>query len=70
MVIGDTSVWIRFLGNRMPFAAELDRLLDADEVAGHALIYSELLVGDAGGRRGLLKWYELMHRVRTVPMRA
>lgn len=63
----DTSVWIRFLANRKPYGAELDRLLDQDEVAGHDLIYGELLIGNAGGREELLKWYGLMHRVPGVP---
>jgi predicted nucleic acid-binding protein len=67
MVLVDTSVWIRFLANRKPFAEELDRLLDRDEVAGHDLIQGELLIGDPGGRRELLKSYGLMHRVDTVP---
>ena len=30
MVLVDTSVWIRFLANRMPYAAVLDRLLERD----------------------------------------
>jgi predicted nucleic acid-binding protein len=46
MVLVDTSVWIRFLANRPPFAAQLDRLLDTGEAAGHDLIYGELLIGD------------------------
>ncbi|MGH9631507.1 MAG: type II toxin-antitoxin system VapC family toxin [Bryobacteraceae bacterium] len=67
MVLVDTSVWIRFLANRPPYAAELDRLLDRDEAAGHHLIYGELLIGDPAGRRELLKSYELMHRLPAVP---
>ena len=67
MVLVDTSVWIRFLGNRAPWAAELDGLLARDEVAGHDLVYGELLIGDSGGRRDLLKSYELMHRLFSVP---
>lgn len=46
MVLVDTSVWIRFLANRAPYAAGLDRLLALDDVAGHELIYGELLIGD------------------------
>ena len=42
MVLVDTSVWIRFLANRAPYAAELDRLLGLDEVTGHELVYGEL----------------------------
>jgi predicted nucleic acid-binding protein len=51
----------------MPYAAELDHLLDRDEAAGHDLIYGELLIGDPGGRDRLLKSYGLMHRVSSVP---
>src|SRR2546422_10156496 len=54
MVLVDTSVWIRFLANRAPYAAELDRLLGLDEVTGHELVYGELLIGDRGGRREFL----------------
>lgn len=60
MVLVDTSVWIRFLGNRMPYAAELDRLLEKNEAAGHDLVYGELLIGDAGGRGELLRSYDLI----------
>jgi len=66
MVLVDTSVWIRFLANRMPHAAELDRLLERDEVAGHDLIYGELLIGDSGGRTRLLNSYDLIHRIPAV----
>jgi predicted nucleic acid-binding protein len=66
MVLVDTSVWIRFLANRMPYAAELERLLERDEVAGHDFVYGELLIGDAGGRTQLLKSYDLIHRVPAV----
>ena len=66
MVLVDTSVWIRFLANRTPFAAELDRLLEIDEVAGHDLVYGELLIGDTVGRSQLLHSYNLIHRVAPV----
>jgi predicted nucleic acid-binding protein len=66
MVLVDTSVWIRFLANRMPYAAELDRLLESDEAAGHDLVYGELLIGDPGGRTQLLNSYDLIHRVPDV----
>lgn len=66
MVLVDTSVWIRFLANRAPFAAEVDELLAHDEVVGHQLIYGELLIGDRGGRNLLLASYERMHQVQTV----
>jgi predicted nucleic acid-binding protein len=67
MVLVDTSVWIRFLANRPPYAAGLDRLLGRDEVTGHELVYGELLIGDRGGRRKLLAAYEQMHQASTIP---
>ncbi len=69
MVLVDTSVWIRFLASRAPYALELDRLLGLDEVAGHELVYGELLIGDPGGRSKLLAAYEQMHQASTVPHR-
>jgi len=65
-VLVDTSVWIRFLSNRAPYAAELDRLLNRDEVSGHDFIYGELLIGDKGGRKQLLASYEQMHQAPMV----
>ena len=66
-VLVDTSVWIRFLLNRTPYAADLDALLDQDEVAGHDLVYGELLIGDKGGRKKLLAGYEWMDQAPLVP---
>ncbi len=67
MVLVDTSVWIRFLTGREPYATELDSLLERDEVAGHELVFGELLIGDKGGRRKLLDAYEQMHQATPVP---
>ena len=69
MVLVDTSVWVRFLANRAPYSQELDRLLALDEVAGHELVYGELLIGDPGGRKKLLAAYERIHQASTVPHR-
>ena len=69
IVLVDTSVWIRFLSNRAPYAAELDDLLSRDEVSGHHFVYGELLVGDTGGRRHLLADYVQMHQAPVVPHR-
>jgi predicted nucleic acid-binding protein len=66
-VLVDTSIWIRFLANRPPYAVRLDELLGQDEVAGHAFVYGELLIGDRGGRRALLANYELMDQAPVVP---
>jgi predicted nucleic acid-binding protein len=62
MVLVDTSVWVRFLANKAPYASGLDGLLAQAEVVGHELVYGELLVGDAGGRKLLLNDYALMHQ--------
>jgi predicted nucleic acid-binding protein len=69
IVLVDTSVWIRFLSNRAPYAAELDALLSRDEVSGHEFVYGELLIGDKGGRKQLLAHYEQMHQAPAVPHR-
>jgi predicted nucleic acid-binding protein len=66
-VLVDTSVWIRFLSNRAPYAAELDALLRRDDVSGHDLVYGELLLGGKGGRTDLLASYERMDRAPVVP---
>ena len=67
MVLVDTSVWIRFLANRTPYATTLDALLDRDEVAGHELVYGELLLGDRAGRAKLLGAYEQIRQASMVP---
>lgn len=66
-VLVDTSVWIRFLANKAPCAAELDRLLTDDAVAGHEFVYGELLGGDRGGRQRLLSSYERIEQIQAVP---
>jgi predicted nucleic acid-binding protein len=69
IVLVDTSVWIRFLSNRPPQAAELEELLSRGDVSGHEFVYGELLIGDKGGRKNLLADYEQMHQAPTVPHR-
>ena len=69
MVLVDTSVWIRFLSNRSPYAAELDALLEHGEVSGHEFVLGELLIGDKGGRAQLLAAYVLMHQAPVIPNR-
>lgn len=69
MVLVDTSVWVRFLSNRPPYAADLDDLLKRGEAGGHDFVLGELLIGDKGGRRRLLTDYALLHQVPAVPHR-
>ena len=66
-VLVDTSVWIRFLSNRVPYASRLDELLGRDDVSGHDFVYGELLIGDKGGRKALLGEYERMDQAPVVP---
>ena len=66
IVLVDTSVWIRFLAGRTPYAAELVGLLSRDEVSGHDFVYGELLIGDKGGRATLLAEYAQMYRAPLV----
>lgn len=37
-VLVDTSVWVRFLADRAPYAAGLAALLSRDEVSGHPFV--------------------------------
>ena len=67
MVLVDTSVWIRSLANQAPYAGQLDRLLALEQVAGHELVYGELLIGDRGGRGELLAAYGQMRQASMVP---
>jgi predicted nucleic acid-binding protein len=67
VVLVDTSIWIRFLANKAPYAAQLDRLLERDEVSGHGLVFGELLIGDRGGRAKLLEAYAQMRQATVIP---
>ena len=67
MVLVDTSVWIRSFAGREPFVRELDRLLSTDQVAGHELVYGELLIGDRGGRTKFLRDYSRIFQAAMIP---
>lgn len=67
MILADTSVWIRAFAGWTPYADELDRLLAKNDVAGHELVFGELLIGDRGGRRAMLETYSLFEQAPTVP---
>jgi predicted nucleic acid-binding protein len=66
MILVDTSVWVRFLAGREPYATELDRLLLENDVLAHEFVYGELLLGDRGGRTKLLTEYDRIQRAPTV----
>jgi predicted nucleic acid-binding protein len=67
MVSVDTSVWIRALANQSPYQHQLDQLLSLNQVAGHELVYGELLIEDTGGRRKVLDIYDLFPKATSVP---
>ncbi len=67
MVLVDTSVWIRFLYGREPYSSGLLRLFDADEAAGHEMVYGELLIGDISARTKLLADYRDLPQAPMVP---
>jgi len=65
-VLVDTSVWVRFLANRDPYADALDHILAREQVYSHPMIYGELLMGDSGGRRQFLRDYQEMSPASLV----
>jgi predicted nucleic acid-binding protein len=67
LVLVDTSVWLRYLYGTPPFLQELAKLLRAEEVVSHELVYGELLIGDPGGGRTFLTGYFDMYRAPLVP---
>lgn len=67
MVLVDTSVWLRFLYGREPHWHQLKILLNLGQVAGHELVYGELLIGDPGGQRTLLANYVHLPQAAMVP---
>ncbi|HEY7391974.1 MAG TPA: PIN domain-containing protein [Bryobacteraceae bacterium] len=67
MVLVDTSIWIRTLSNREPYASQMEILLENGAAMGHDFVYGELLIGDRGGRRKFLAAYEQIRRAATVP---
>jgi len=66
MILVDTSVWIKFFARKEPFASHLRSLLLREKVAGHELVYGELLIGDLGGRSQFLADYQAMFHARSV----
>jgi len=69
IVLVDTSVWIRFLAGREPFASALDALLDREEVLAHELVFGELLIGARRSRSALLASYDALPQVPSIPHR-
>jgi predicted nucleic acid-binding protein len=66
MILVDTSVWVRFLHGKADVSDHLEQLLDDQEVAGHEMIYGELLIGDVGGRLEILADYAHLDQCATV----
>ncbi len=66
-VLVDTSVWIRSFAGKEPFFGGMKELLGGDMVAGHELVYGELLMGDIGGRPDVLASYARRGYLPIVP---
>jgi predicted nucleic acid-binding protein len=66
LVLVDTSVWIRALGGREPWRTQLDDVLNRNEAVGHNLVYGDLLIGNKGGRTGLLENYARITQAPAV----
>lgn len=67
MVLVDTSIWIRSFANPPRYTGELARLGDLEQIAGHPLVYGEILIGDRGGRNRFLQDYLRYYQAQTVP---
>lgn len=67
MILADTSVWVRSFLQRPGFAAELRRQLLEGRIAGHELVYGELLMGDTGRRGAFLHDYECLPWAKMAP---
>jgi hypothetical protein len=50
-----------------PYTSELGRLADQEDVAGHELVFGELLIGDRGGRGKFLRDYSLLYQAQSIP---
>ncbi len=66
MVLVDTSIWVRFLANRLNNPDVLESLLGQEDVVGHSFVFGELLIGDIGGRSRFLASYESMIQLTAV----
>jgi predicted nucleic acid-binding protein len=67
VILVDTSIWIRALAGRTPYREQVDSLLQLGEIAGHELVYGELLIGDSGGRSKFLASYLKIYQAAMVP---
>lgn len=67
MVLIDTSVWVRSFANLEPYTSELGRLADMEDVAGHELVFGELLIGDRRHREKFLRDYLLLYQAQRIP---
>src|SRR5215469_727983 len=67
MILVDTSVWIRALAGREPYASQIEPLAIGKRIVRHDLVYGELLIGDMGGRARFLAEFAFMRRAITAP---
>lgn len=62
MILVDTSVWVRALMGRAPYAAAAAELVAGGRAAAHEFVHGELQMGDRGGRA------EFLARLRQAPV--
>ena len=67
MVLIDTSVWICSFFGQEPFFSGVDQLAAREDIAGHELVYGELLIGDIGGRQKFLDRFQQLPWTRMLP---
>lgn len=66
MIVADANVWIDFL---RAGEAELQRLLDKNQVAMHPCLAAELALGSLHGRSQILAQLDTMPQVRVASLR-
>ena len=65
MILADTSIWIE-LFRRSRFKAELERLIDTDQLCIHPFIVAELACGYLPDRRNTLIYLDNLNQVHPV----
>ncbi|HXR96223.1 MAG TPA: type II toxin-antitoxin system VapC family toxin [Terriglobales bacterium] len=58
MILVDTSIWVRKLRGRQPWADQMDDQIRRFNVVGHPMVFGELLLGNRS--EGLLERYAVI----------
>jgi predicted nucleic acid-binding protein len=65
MILADTSIWIE-LFRRGRFKAELENLIDHDQLCIHPYIVAELACGFLPGRKNTLSYLDSLHQICLI----